>query len=462
MLKITGEGRKAALDLRLVGVGRDRPDNKLSLAAWEVFKIWAETKTERSAQLVFCDLSTPQQGTNKEFSAYDDLKAKLVKLDVPEPEIAFIQDFDSDNAKSTLFKKVRTGEVRVLMGSTPKMGTGTNVQERLIAVHHLDPPWRPADIEQRDGRILRQGNTNSEVKIFRYVTEGSFDAYMWGVLETKAKFIGQIMSRQSHLRKIEDMDAPALTYAEVKAIASGNPLVMEKAQVDAEVMRLSRLRSQHSEALYHSRHSLRHAREDIPRLEERIVNMTEDLKVRQNTQGDTFALKIDKTKYRGREVAGELVNRLAHKYHLESKIVEVGSFAGFVLQFWPERTGEIMVKGKNAYAAKISESALGTISSLEHVVRSLDDHANELRNTLAATHRRIEELRPHIDKPFEHEAKLQRLVQCQQELMKALDLNKNQASNQLSAEEVPVIETVIQPENDVVSENKSIIRMAVD
>jgi N12 class adenine-specific DNA methylase len=447
MLKITGEGRKAALDLRLVGIGKDQPNNKLSVAAREIFKVWDDSREQRSAQLVFCDLSTPQQGTSKEFSAYDDLKAKLLKLGAPESEIAFIQDYDSDAAKSELFKKVRAGQTRILIGSTQKMGTGTNVQERLIAVHHLDPPWRPADIEQRDGRILRQGNKNAEVKIFRYVTEGSFDAYMWGVLETKAKFIGQIMTRQSHVRKIEDMDAPALTYAEVKAIASGNPLVLEKAKVDAEVMRLSRLRGQHSEALFHSRRSLRHAREDIPLLEERITNMTEDLKMRQNTQGDAFAIRIGKQTYRGREVAGETLNRLAIKHHLDERIVEVGSLAGFTLQFWPERIGEIMVKGKNAYAAKISDSALGTISSLEHLVRSLDDHAEELRHRVAATHRRIEDLRPHIDKPFEHQEKLQTMIQRQQELMNALDLTKNQASNQLSAEEVPVVEEVTQQEN---------------
>jgi uncharacterized protein (UPF0335 family) len=347
------------------------------------------------------------------------------------------------------------------MGSTQKMGTGTNVQDRLIALHHLDAPWRPADIEQREGRILRQGNKNPEVKIFRYVSEGSFDAYMWGVLETKAKFIGQIMSRQSHVRKIEDMDAPALTYAEVKAIASGNPLVMEKAKVDAEVMRLNRLRSQHSEALFHSRRSLRQAQEDIPRLEGRIANISDDLKVRQNTQGDAFALKIGKQTFRGREAAGEALNRLAEKFHLDDKMIEVGSFAGFSLQLWPERTKEIVLKGKNSYVAKISESALGTISSMEHVVRSLDDHAKELRSTLATTQRRIEELRPHVDKPFDHEEKLQTLVQHQQEIMKALDLTKNQASNQLSAEVVPIIEEVIQPENVVAIEEKPKIRMAV-
>jgi uncharacterized protein (UPF0335 family) len=356
---------------------------------------------------------------------------------------------------------VRGGQVRVLMGSTQKMGTGTNVQDRLIALHHLDAPWRPADIEQREGRILRQGNKNQEVKIFRYVSEGSFDAYMWGVLETKAKFIGQIMSRQSHVRKIEDMDAPALTYAEVKAIASGNPLVIEKAQADAEVMRLTRLRSQHSEALFHARRSLRHAQEDVPRLEERIANVSDDLKIRLNTQGDAFALKIGKQVFKGREAAGEALNRLAEKYHLADKMIEVGSFAGFTLQFWPERTKEIVLKGKNAYVAKISDSALGTISSMEHVVRSLDGHANELRDTLTATRRRIEELRPHVDKPFDHEEKLQTLVQRQQEIMKALDLNKNQASNQLSAEEVPVIEETIQPENVISIEEKPRIRMAV-
>jgi N12 class adenine-specific DNA methylase len=460
MLKITGEGRKAALDLRLVGLGRDHPENKLSLAAGEIFKIWEETRDQKSAQLVFCDLSTPQQGTIREFSAYDDLKAKLIKRGIPEGEIAFIQDYDSDAAKSTLFKKVRAGQVRVLMGSTQKMGTGTNVQERLIALHHLDAPWRPADIEQREGRILRQGNKNPEVKIFRYVSEGSFDAYMWGVLETKAKFIGQIMSRQSHVRKIEDMDAPALTYAEVKAIASGNPLVIEKAQVDAEVMRLTRLRSQHREALFHARRSLRHAQEDVPRLEERIANVSDDLKIRLNTQGDAFALKIGKQVFKGREVAGETLNRMAEKFHLDDKMIEVGSFAGFTLQFWPERTKEIVLKGKNAYIAKISESALGTISSMEHVVRSLDGHANELRNTLNATHRRIEELRPHVDKAFDHEEKLQTLVLRQQEIMKSLDLTKNQASNQLSAEEVPVVEEAIQPENVVAIENKPRIRMA--
>lgn len=461
MLKITSEGRKAALDLRLVGLGGDHPNNKLSIAAREVFKIWDASHAKRSAQLVFCDLSTPQPGNSKAFSAYDDLRLKLIKMGIPEAEIAFIQDYDSDAAKSGLFRKVRSGDIRVLLGSTQKMGTGTNVQERLIALHHLDAPWRPADIEQREGRILRQGNLNPEVTIFRYVSEGSFDAYIWGILETKAKFVGQVMSPQSHVRKIEDMDAPALTYAEVKAIASGNPLVIEKAQVDAEVMRLTRLRAQHRESQFHARRSLRYALDAIPAYEEKIANLGHDLKHRQNTQGDAFVIAIGKQSFRNREEAGNALIQMAQKYHLETKVVELGAFAGFTLEFWPERAGELVIKGKNAYTARISDSPLGTVSSMEHVLRSLDDEASHSRKMLARTQREIEELRPHVDKPFEHEEKLQSLVQRQQEIMSVLDLNKNQAPSQLSAEEVAVIEEVVKSENVIAPKRNPRTKVAV-
>jgi N12 class adenine-specific DNA methylase len=439
MLKITGDGRKAALDLRLVQRGRDHPESKINHAAKEIFQIWEQTKDQRLTQIVFCDLSTPQQGKIKTFSAYDDLKAKLVQKGIPAEEIAFIQDCDTDAAKVALFKKIRSGQVRVLMGSTQMMGTGTNVQERLIALHHLDAPWRPADIEQREGRILRQGNKNPEVKIFRYVTEGSFDAYMWGVLETKAKFIGQIMTKESHVRRIEDLDAPALTYAEVKAIASGNPLVMEKAKVDVEVMRLSRLRSQHNEALFITRNSIRRAQEDIPRLGKKIDHLQADLQIRKNTRGDAFTIKIENRLYQNREEAGATLNRLAEKHLLTAKTVDVGEFAGFKIQLWPERVKEVVLLGNNAYTAKISDSPLGTISSLEHVVRSLDERIIEFRSDLAGTQRRLEELQPHAHKPFEHEQKLKGLVQRQQEIVQALDLTKNQAANSLAAEPTVVI-----------------------
>ena len=358
---------------------------------------------------------------------------------VPPDELVFIQDYNSDEEKMALFKKVRSGQVRILMGSTQKMGTGTNVQDRLIALHHLDAPWRPADIEQREGRILRQGNRNAEVKIFRYVTEESFDAYSWGVLETKAKFIGQIMTKESHVRKIEDLEAPALTYAEVKAIASGNPLVIEKAKVDSEIMRLSRLRSQHSEAQYVIRNSIRHTNEEIGMWERKIVCMQADFSIRQETKGDAFSMTIEKQVIRDRIKAGELLNDLAQKNLLSTSPIELAKFAGFTIRTVPERSAEILLCGKNTYPAKISDSPIGTISSLEHIVRSMDERLENYKRDLASAKQKIIELQSHSNKTFEHEKRLQTLLQRQQEITQALDLTKNQASNQLSAE--PEIQT---------------------
>jgi hypothetical protein len=211
----------------------------------------------KGAQLVFCDLSTPQSKNGQSFSVYDDVRDKLVACGIPEDQIAFVQDYNDDASKAMLFKSVREGRIRILFGSTAKMGERTNVQTRLVALHHLDAPWRPADIEQREGRILRQGNQNEYVKIFRYVTEGSFDAYMWQTLETKCRFITQVMSGDATMRHAEDVDSTALTYAEVNAIASGNPLVIEKATIDAGVMRLTRLKRQHAESLYQMRYRVR-------------------------------------------------------------------------------------------------------------------------------------------------------------------------------------------------------------
>ena len=291
MLKITSEGRKAALDLRLMkSATPDEQQGKVNLAVENIHRIWQATAAERCAQLVFCDLSTPK---DKGFSVYRDMADKLERLGVPTREIAFIQEYDSDASKLALFRDVRAGKVRVLFGSTQKMGSGTNVQERLIALHHLDAPWRPADVEQREGRILRQGNKNAVVSVFRYVTEGSFDAYMWQTLETKAKFIAQVMSGDMTIRRLEDLDSAALTYAEVKAIASGNPLVVEKAQVDAELIRLTRLRSAHAEEQYRIRTNLRRSHEDAEASTTRLANLCQDIAARHDTTGDKFTIELD-------------------------------------------------------------------------------------------------------------------------------------------------------------------------
>ena len=244
MLKITGEGRKAALDMRLDRSRSEQPEveTKLTAPSPGSSRSGRRVRSERSTQLVFSDLSTPDP---ERFNVYDDVRSKLVQAGVPAAEIAFIHDAETDVAKKLLFDAVIAGRVRILLGSTEKMGAGTNVQRRLIALHHLDAPWRPRDIEQREGRILRQGNANKEVQIFRYVTEGSFDAYMWQTLETKARFIHQVMRGETSVRSAEDLESGALTYAEIKAIASGNPAVVEKIKIDTEVRKLDQLRAVH-------------------------------------------------------------------------------------------------------------------------------------------------------------------------------------------------------------------------
>src|ERR1700685_667138 len=249
-------------------------ETKIDLAVSHIVNIWNATHAGRSTQLVFSDLSTPDP---ERFNVYGDVRSKLVKAGVPAHEIAFIHDAETDTAKKALFDAVNAGRVRVLLGSTEKMGAGTNVQRRLVALHHLDAPWRPRDIEQREGRILRQGNSNKEVQIFRYVTEGSFDAYMWQTLETKARFIHQVMNGSVTVRQAEDLEGGALTYAEIKAIASGNPAVMDKVKVDTEIRRLDQLRAAHLNQQHTIRLQIRSLPSEIRDRQERIARLEADI-----------------------------------------------------------------------------------------------------------------------------------------------------------------------------------------
>jgi N12 class adenine-specific DNA methylase len=434
MLKITSEGRKAALDLRLMKPSApDNPQGKVNLAVEKIFNIWQESKPERSTQLVFCDLSTPK---DKGFSVYNDVAAKLEKLGIPGNEIAFIQDYDSDAAKLALFRDVRSGKVRVLFGSTQKMGSGTNVQERLIALHHLDAPWRPADVEQREGRILRQGNKNPVIQIFRYVTEGSFDAYMWQTLETKAKFIAQVMSGDMTIRRLEDLDSAALTYAEVKAIASGNPLVIEKAQVDAELIRLTRLRSAHAEEQFRIRSNLRRSHEDTEMFTARLANLRQDLGVRQDMSGDKFRIELDGQETNNRGIAGELILRRAQK--LTAKFgddIRIGRFAGFDLLLRPgfNDTTEMVVRGSNSYGARVTDTALGTIRSLESTVQGFEERIERLTMDITDASKRVKELGEKVGAKFEREGRFHELARRQSEIEEKLDLTKNQAPSQIDA-----------------------------
>ncbi len=429
MLKVTTEGRKAALDLRLVMPGvRDHPDSKLNQAVAKIHQVWEDSAEQKGAQLVFCDLSTPQP-SKRLFSVYDDVREKLIARRVPSADIAFIQDYDEDAAKASLFKNVREGKVRILLGSTPKMGEGTNVQRKLVALHHLDAPWRPADIEQRDGRILRQGNTNEYVKVFRYVTEGSFDAYMWQTLETKCRFIAQVMTGDATMRKAEDVDAAALTYAEVKAIASGNPLVIEKATIDAEVMRLTRLKKQHADSQYQMRYRLKGLGDTITTSEREIANIREDLRTRTSTRGDRFSMTVQKEAFADRVKAGRALVFLAaamKPFQSTKAIGEIGGFPVSLHRF--DERANLVLHGRCEYKANVSDSPTGTISSVEHALDSMPDRLRERETDLQQTRKQTEDLTKQLDHPFEHEEKLAAAAKRQQEIVEALDITKNQAS----------------------------------
>ena len=308
MLKITGDGRKAALDMRLVDPFAQPGDTKVSRAIEKIHSAWAAGKERRLTQLVFCDLSTPNPDR---FNVYDEVRDKLIAKGIPAKEIAYIHDAETDSQKKTLFDAVNAGRVRILLGSTEKMGAGTNVQKRLIALHHLDAPWRPRDIEQREGRILRQGNDNPEIQIHRYVTEGSFDAYMWQVLETKARFINQVMNGSVTVRQAEDLEGGALTYAEIKAIASGNPAVMEKVKVDTEIRKLDQLRASHINQQHNIRWQVKSLPEQIERARKYHAAVSADILTRDARADEEFTMKVGNRVYTGKGAREDAGNALA-------------------------------------------------------------------------------------------------------------------------------------------------------
>src|SRR5579871_4718143 len=338
MLKITGEGRKAALDMRLIDPHVEpESTTKIDHAVSRIVDIWRATQSERSTQLVFSDLSTPDP---ERFNVYSEIRSKLVSAGIPPREIAFIHDAETDTAKKVLFDSVNAGRVRILLGSTEKMGAGTNVQRRLVALHHLDAPWRPRDIEQREGRILRQGNTNKEVQIYRYVTEGSFDAYMWQTLETKARFIHQVMRGETSVRSAEDLDSGALTYAEIKAIASGNPAVVEKIKIDTEIRKLDQLRAVHANQQRHIRWEIRDLPRQIAEAKQNLAHIEADLSTRRASDSADFEMTVGNRVFSGKGAREESANALTRailSWRDDQTLQPRGSFRGF----------EIMSRGKS-------------------------------------------------------------------------------------------------------------------
>jgi N12 class adenine-specific DNA methylase len=432
MLKITGDGRKAALDMRLVDPFARPSDTKVSRAAEKIYDAWAAGKDRRLTQLVFCDLSTPNPDR---FNVYYEIRDKLTAKGIPAREIAYIHDAETDAQKKALFDAVNAGRVRILLGSTEKMGAGTNVQKRLIALHHLDAPWRPRDIEQREGRILRQGNDNPEIQIHRYVTEGSFDAYMWQLLENKARFINQVMNGSVTVRQAEDLEGGALTYAEIKAIASGNPAVMEKVKVDTEIRKLDQLRSSHINQQHNIRWQVKALPEQIERSRKYHAAVSADVLTRDANGGEEFTMKVGKREFSGkgvREDAGNALNVVIMSWRDDITPQVRAHFKGFEIlsRGSAQKDGEpeLFIRGKETYKANLNpENPLGTISSIEHTLRGLDRRAEDGQQDIERQEKALADYRAQLGRPFEHEARLKDLLAKQAQLNACLDLDKHEA-----------------------------------
>ena len=411
MLRITNDGRKLALDMRLINpLAADDPNGKVAVCARNVFRIWEQTKEKRSAQLVFCDLSTPT--TDGSFSVYDDLKKKLMDAGIPEEEIAFIHTADSEAKKKELFSKVRAGQVRVLLGSTAKMGAGTNVQDKLIALHDLDCPWRPSDLQQRLGRIVRQGNENEEVEIYRYVTEGTFDAYLYQLVENKQKFIAQIMTSKAPVRVADDVDETALSYSEIKALATGNPLIIEKCNLDMEVARVNMLKASHLNQVYALEELVyRKYPEEITRLTERIAGYEQDVALaaaHPKAQEGFCGMEVDGRHYTEKEGAGKAIIDVCTRM-TGSDAVLLGQYRGFSMVLaYDGRSNEyrITLKGTLSHTVTLGADVFGNITRLDNALENLAGSLQAEQNSLEETKAQLENARTELATPFAREEEL--------------------------------------------------------
>ena len=429
MLRITNDGRKLALDMRLINpLAADDPNGKVATCARNVIRIWEQTKGQRSAQLVFCDLSTPSKTTPIEMQkngdgvyemipdqftdVYNDLKKKLMEAGIPEEEIAFIHDANTEARKKELFSKVRSGQVRILMGSTQKMGAGTNVQDRLIALHDLDCPWRPSDLAQRLGRIVRQGNMNPEVEIFRYVTEGTFDAYLYQLVENKQKFIAQIMTSKAPVRVADDVDETALSYSEIKALATGNPLIIEKCNLDMEVGKLNMLKASYLSQKYALEDMvLKKYPEAITRLTERIAGYEQDVQLaaaHPKPQDGFVGITILDQPYADKEAAGKAILDVCTKM-TGSDAVFLGQYRGFslVLSYdGPSNEYRMTMKGTLSHTAVLGADVFGNLTRMDNVLDGLSGKLEAVRAELADTQVQLENARTELAAPFAREAEL--------------------------------------------------------
>ena len=442
MLKISNDGRKCALDQRLLNeLLPDAEKSKVNTCVENAFQVWEEGKEQKTTQLIFCDLSTPKgDGT---FNVYDDVRNKLTEKGIPKEEIAFIHEYNTEVKKAELFAKVRAGQVRILMGSTPKLGAGTNVQDRLIALHHLDCPWKPSDLEQQEGRILRQGNLNEKVKIFRYVTENTFDAYMWQILENKQKFISQIMTSKSPVRACEDVDDTALSYAEIKALATGNPYIKEKMDLDVQVSKLKLLKANHTSQIYRLESDIaKNYPVQISALKERIAGMQSDVSVVKNVDlqdNDSFSMNIGNVAYTDKKEAGEAMIAACAGLKAVTTGEKVGEYHGFTLSASYNlfaNSFELTIKGKCSYKIEIGKDSLGNIQRIHNALSSIDKKLAESEQKLETVQQQLATAQEEVKKPFPKETELNEKMERLSELNALLNMDEKGNETILADEDI--------------------------
>jgi N12 class adenine-specific DNA methylase len=441
MLAITTDGRKIGLDQRLINARLpDAKNSKVNACLENIYKIWSDTKEDRLTQAVFCDFSTPGK---KKFNVYDDIKWKLLHKGIPEEEIAFIHDYNTEIKKKELFAKVRSGQVRVVFGSTQKMGVGTNIQDKLVALHDLDCPWRPSDLEQRAGRILRQGNNNEKVQIYRYVTKSTFDSYLYQTIELKQKFISQIMTSKNPVRSCEDVDESVLSYAEIKALAAGNPKIKEKMELDVQVAKLRVAKTSHQNAQYTLQDKLR---KEIPMtmatLEKRKARLKADIAHRDANTGDLsgkeekfLPMTVNGMVYDKRDEAGKALTALTNVYH-DIDSIKIGSYRGFdmSIEYNPHfATHQLTLKGNDSYRITMSDSASGNITRINNALNGFEERMERTEGEMKDCANQARLAQAELEKPFAQEQELAeksaRLAQLN------LELNINNHSEGMDEED---------------------------
>ena len=440
MLKITNDGRKCALDQRLLNdMLPDAGESKVNACVENAFQVWEDGKDTQATQLIFCDLSTPK--TDGTFNVYDDVRNKLVERGIPKDQIAFIHEYNTEVKKAELFAKVRAGQVRILMGSTPKLGAGTNVQDRLLALHHLDCPWKPSDLEQQEGRILRQGNQNDKVKIFRYVTENTFDSYMWQILENKQKFISQIMTSKSPVRACEDVDDTALSYAEIKALATGNEYIKEKMDLDVQVSKLKLLKANHTSQIYRLESDIaKRYPVQITALKEKIAGMRVDADVVKGIDlqdNDHFAMTVGGKLYTDKKEAGVALLSAASSLKSVKSAGQIGEYHGFALSSeynFLSNTYTMTIKGKCSYKIEFGKDTLGNIQRIHNALSAIGKKLADTEQNLETVQQQLKTAQEEVQKPFPKEAELSEKMERLAELNAMLNMDEKGGENLLADE----------------------------